>query len=324
MVYDPSRLPSAVQRTWVEWLAEKGSPDSGTVREYRSIWNAAQEPLGRVLRESDGRLSPLEVRQFADLLLSQGKKPSTVALYLSVMSSFWMYLQQQGYVQHNPWRAVKRPRGPETFAQRVLSEEEVLRLIEAADPGRDRLLLRFLYLSGARVSEAARLRWGDWSERAGRIVVQLFGKGQKTRWVAMPSWYYQQLVKELAGGAPGALDVPVWTSAKGAKGLTDRQIRNIVYRAAARAGILQARWDPNARRVVYLRRPSPHWLRHSHASHALDRGAPIHVVQATLGHASLATTGRYMHARPGESSADYIGLGALMGEAAQERASLEP
>ena len=51
---------------------------------------------------------------------------------------------------------------------------------------------------------------------------------------------------------------------------------------------------------------SPHWLRHAHASHALERGAPIHLVQATLGHATLATTGRYLHAMPSDSSARYL------------------
>lgn len=300
------QLPSTIQRAWVEWLAEKGSADSGTVREYRSVWNAAQAPLAQVLRESGGRLSALEVRQFADLLLQQGKKPSTVGLYLSVMSSFWSYLQSHGHVRENPWRAVRRPKGPETFAQRILSEEEVLRLIEAAEPGRDRLLVRFLYLSAARVSEAARLCWRDWSERAGRRVVQLFGKGAKTRWVAMPSWYYAELVEELGAGVPDP-GAPCFASRRGQnKALTDRHIRNIVYAAAVRAGIVSARWDPESRRVIYQRRPSPHWLRHSHASHALDRGAPVHVVQATLGHASLATTGKYAHARPEQSSADYL------------------
>ena len=51
---------------------------------------------------------------------------------------------------------------------------------------------------------------------------------------------------------------------------------------------------------------SPHWMRHAHASHALDRSAPIHLVQATLGHASVSTTGRYLHARPSESSSFYL------------------
>jgi integrase/recombinase XerD len=53
---------------------------------------------------------------------------------------------------------------------------------------------------------------------------------------------------------------------------------------------------------------SPHWFRHAHASHALDRGAPIHLVQATLGHASITTTGRYLHARPSDSSSRFLPL----------------
>jgi site-specific recombinase XerD len=63
-----------------------------------------------------------------------------------------------------------------------------------------------------------------------------------------------------------------------------------------------------ARRAGIAVPVSPHWLRHAHASHALDRGAPIHLVQATLGHANINTTGRYLHARPTESSSGFLGL----------------
>jgi integrase/recombinase XerD len=70
------------------------------------------------------------------------------------------------------------------------------------------------------------------------------------------------------------------------------QVHRIVEAAAARAGLGAA--------------VSAHWLRHAHASHALDRGAPISLVQTTLGHASVATTGRYLHARPRDSSARYL------------------
>ena len=71
-----------------------------------------------------------------------------------------------------------------------------------------------------------------------------------------------------------------------------REVHRIVKAAAARAGLSAA--------------VSAHWLRHAHASHALDRGAPIHLVQATLGHSSVATTGRYLHARPNDSSSRYL------------------
>jgi site-specific recombinase XerD len=84
--------------------------------------------------------------------------------------------------------------------------------------------------------------------------------------------------------------------------------------ALARTGRQQQRARRNyvLLRLLYAaglaERPSPHWLRHAHATHALERGAPIHLVQATLGHASVATTGRYLHARPTDSSARYLAV----------------
>ncbi len=62
------------------------------------------------------------------------------------------------------------------------------------------------------------------------------------------------------------------------------------------------------RRADVDKNVSPHWMRHAHASHALDRGAAVHLVQATLGHSSVATTGRYLHARPTESSSKYLAV----------------
>lgn len=72
------------------------------------------------------------------------------------------------------------------------------------------------------------------------------------------------------------------------------QVKRIVEATGERAGIQG--------------KVSPHWFRHSHASHSLDRGVPIHLVQATLGHASVATTGRYLHARPQDSSALHLAV----------------
>jgi hypothetical protein len=84
----------------------------------------------------------------------------------------------------------------------------------------------------------------------------------------------------------------------------------IVCQAAKRVGIAEA--------------ISPHWLRHSHASHALDHGAPIHLVQATLGHSSVATTSAYLHARPGDSSARFLTLEKCSPEFGRFRLPLEP
>ncbi len=93
--------------------------------------------------------------------------------------------------------------------------------------------------------------------------------------------------------APASLiHAPRYRSREGGGALDPSQAHRIVKRAAQRAGLSEAM--------------SAHWLRHAHVSHALDRGAPVHLVQATVGHASLATTSRYAHARPSDSSSRYL------------------
>jgi len=136
------------------------------------------------------------------------------------------------------------------------------------------------------------LKWRDVQEReegAGQITV--YGKGGKTRVVLLSRETWVELIALKSEGAP---DDPVFASRKGKGHLHPSQVKRIIQAAAERAGIEAP--------------VSPHWLRHAHASHALDRGAPIHLVQATLGHASVATTGKYLHARPEDSSARYLGI----------------
>jgi len=141
-----------------------------------------------------------------------------------------------------------------------------------------------------RVSELCGLRWRDARPRDDAGQVTLFGKGGKTRTVLLTAATWREL--EAARGDAGS-DDPVFRSQKGGP-LSPVQVWRIVRAAARRAGI-----EGDV---------SPHWLRHAHASHALDRGAPVHLVQATLGHADLRTTSKYTHARPTDSSARYLGI----------------
>lgn len=156
---------------------------------------------------------------------------------------------------------------------------------------RNKCLLLTLYAGGFRVAELCSLKWSDLQGRdtAGQITV--FGKGSKTRTVLVPQSVWTSLML-LRGDAPQ--HAPVFRSRKG-RHLDESQVWRIVRKAAKRAGIEKA--------------VSAHWLRHAHASHALDRGAPIHLVQQTLGHSSVATTGKYLHARPADSSANYLPVG---------------
>ncbi len=180
----------------------------------------------------------------------------------------------------------------ETLVERILTVSEVKALIEHEKEPRNRLILKTLYQTGVRVSELCGLRWKDLTPRPEINTVQLtvYGKRGKTRHITLKPELATELEK-LREEALGA--VPIFTSAQG-NPLAPAHIHRIVKRAAAKAQL------PSADKV------SPHWLRHAHATHALDRGAPLRLVQATLGHASLDTTSKYLHIRPSESSGDYL------------------
>lgn len=160
---------------------------------------------------------------------------------------------------------------------------------------RNHAMLRLMYHCGLRVSEVVSLKWNDLQPRNEGGQVSIFGKGGKTRQVLISGDLWNELMS-LDGRFTGN-DRYVFQSRKGQAGtqaMETRQVARIVTDAAKRAGI---KGDV-----------SPHWLRHSHASHSLDRGAPINLVRETLGHASIATTGKYTHARPNASSSQFLPL----------------
>jgi len=220
----------------------------------------------------------------------EGLAPASRARAINAVKSLFSFVHGLGYLKFNPAAAIKSPKIKNGLAERILPEAQV-HLVIALEPNvRNRVLLRLLYAGGLRVSEICGLTWGDLQEREGAGQITVFGKGQKTRHVLLTAATWGELMQLRGEAAVGA---PVFMSRK--KGaLSTVHAWRIVRHAAVRAGV-----DLPV---------SPHWLRHAHASHALDRGCPIHLVQATLGHASVATTGKYLHARPEDSSARYLGV----------------
>jgi integrase/recombinase XerD len=213
--------------------------------------------------------------------------PRTVRLRMSVVRSLLSFGQKTGYLQFNVGAALKLPPIEPDLTARILSVDEVRSLIKTAT-FREGRLLRFLYFSGARISETCGLRYRNvrWDDDG--AVVELFGKGGKTRYVRLAEDRARCL------GRNGAPDAFVFGTRTG-KPLHVTEAVNMVRRAAKRAGI--------AKNVA------PHWLRHSHVTHALDAGAPIQLVQQTVGHASMATTGMYAHVSQKESSGNHLSLG---------------
>ncbi len=240
--------------------------------------------VGKPLRQVKLR----DVQAYSDTLKPMA--PATKGRMLAVVKSLFTFGSKLGYLAFNVAAAVKVPTAKNTLAERILTEEDTLRMLALEPDKRNHALLRLLYAGALRVSEFCALQWEDLqpSGDAGQITV--FGKGGKTRSVLLSPATWQELMSLREGDGEQA---PVFRSRFGGH-LSRSQVMRIVRDAARRAGI-----NKNV---------SPHWMRHAHASHNLDRGTPLHLVQATLGHSSVAVTGRYLHARPGDSSARYLAV----------------
>jgi len=239
---------------------------------------------------------PLHLATLADIqgwqITLRHLAPNSQRTAIAAVKSLLTFGHKLGLLPVNVGLAVRSPKAKDTLNERILTEEEVQTMIALETNTRNKAMLRLLYSAGLRVNELCALTWKDLTPRQGAGQMTVFGKCGKTRIVLLPPPIWSDVTK-LRGEAGS--NEPVFRSRerdKEGQGLDRSQVYRIVARVAKRAGIEGC--------------VGPHWLRHAHASHSLDRGAPIHLVQATLGHASVATTSRYLHARPDESSSLYL------------------
>lgn len=261
------------------WLGTHRSPH--TKRAYRGDAAALLSFVGVGLRQV--RLQ--DMIDFGDSL--QGASASR-ARRLSSVKSLVKFGHRLGYLAYDVAAPVPLPAIKDCLAERIATEEQTLRMLGMERRPRDAALLRLLYISGMRISELCSLHWRDLKPRDDGGQFAVLGKGGKTRVILLPAAMWQRLMA-IRGAAP---DASLLFRTRRGGGIGVRGVHDIVKRAAKRAGM--------------PREFSAHWFRHAHASHALDRGCPVHVLQATLGHASLTTTTRYSHAKPGDSSARYL------------------
>jgi integrase/recombinase XerD len=237
------------------------------------------------------QMSLEDLQNYATHLQSQGYKERTIRRKLNSIKSLFTFATKLNYTRFNVAAALRLPKGNQALAGRILKQVDVLRLINAAPPGRDRALLKLIYATGMRASEAVKLRWSDFYERdSGEVQVTVLGKGEKLRTVLVPpsTWVEVEALRGVASG-----DDPVFQSVRG-KTLDRTMAHKIIKEAAIASGI-----NPKT---------SLHWLRHSHATHALAKGAPIGLVRDSLGHSSIQTTNFYIHSNPEDSSGNYLGL----------------
>ncbi len=272
---------------YLDWLERQRRKSPATLRAYGgdlrdfATW---LESHGRSLTDT----TRFELRRYLVELEEQGLVPTSVQRKLASLRGLFAWLVEQGHLARDPARLLKGPKAVRRMP-RFLTATEVDRLLgqpfdESPQGHRDRAILETLYSTGCRVAECAAMRLGDVDLDEG--VVRVLGKGRKERLAllgaparaAIEAWLpgRRQLLQQARRTDPDAL----WINRFGRR-LSARWVFATVAEAARRAGL-----DAPL---------TPHGLRHSFATHLLDRGADLRTVQELLGHARLVTTEIYTH-----------------------------
>lgn len=251
-----------------------------------------------VVRDFQAFCRPMRIGQVTLAVLQQYEetwghlKRSTINRKMSTIKSILGFAHRIGAIPFDVGRALRLKHVPDTLAEKILPAKDIRRMIRLTENPRDQAIIRVLYGAGIRASEASGLRWMDCRERDkqdGQITV--LGKGDKTRTIRVSHDIWKSLM--MIRPADAKPTDPVFVSRNGDIRPMDRtRITQVISEAAQRAGIEE--------------HVTAHWMRHGHATHALDAGAPLPLIQHTLGHASLITTQRYLHVHPEESSGSYL------------------
>lgn len=213
-------------------------------------------------------------------------KPRSAARYTSALKRFYRYLLRENLIASDPTLNLDSPKLPRALPK-TLTEADVERLLDSADVNtplglRDRAMLETLYATGLRVSELVGLKLTAMNLNDG--VLRVTGKGNKDRLVPLGEEAVQWLKRYLADARPPLMEKnlsdAVFVTARGA-GMTRQGFWYLIRRRAQAAGI--------------TRPLSPHTLRHAFATHLLNHGADLRVVQMLLGHSDISTTQIYTH-----------------------------
>jgi site-specific recombinase XerD len=290
-------VPALLPTPWLEALAtfetylalEQGRSPHTVAAYRRDTTDLARTCVGWGIGHP-GEVDRRSLRRYLADLDERGYARSTIARRVASLRGFYALLERRGIVAEDPAVLLSAPRQGRHLP-RVLRVDEVDRLLAAsvsATPAgsRDRALLELLYASGARVAEACGLDLD--ALELGEGVVRLAGKGGKQRIVPLGEPAVDAVQDYLAVGRPAlaagrrpgeSTTAALLLNARGRR-LGTRDARTAVQRAATAAGIGHV---------------TPHTLRHTVATHLLESGADLRMVQELLGHASLATTQRYTH-----------------------------
>jgi len=265
---------------FLRYQAVERGASGHTLRSYRADLDQFQRFLcarnARLPQDVDARL----LRQYLAWLYSRGLSRTSIARKLAAIRSCLGFFTRRGRLRKNPAREVGTPRLPKRLVA-FLPVDETHAILDgprptAAGPRRNLAVLELLYATGARVAELCGLNLSDLDRSQG--TVRVWGKGRKERIIPVGEAALSALDAYLA--VRGNTDGPFFQNHRGGR-LTPRSVHRIVKAAARAAGL--------------TRRVSPHTLRHTFATHMLDAGADLRLIQDLLGHSRLSTTQRYTH-----------------------------
>ncbi len=274
---------------FLQYLRVERNASELTIKSYREDLEALAEYLTDLqgATPSPGNIGTVELRGYIAALHEAGYAKTTISRRLASLRSFFRFGQREGWTRANPAKPLRNPRKARSLPH-FLSSEDIARLLSApaaAEPLglRDRAILEVLYSAGLRVSELAGLNVSDLDFAGGTLRVR--GKGRRERIAPVGSFAARAVkdwlaVRRVSAREKPAADAPVFVNKFGRR-LTTRSIGRMLEKHLAATGL--------------DRRTTPHTLRHSFATHLLDRGADIRSVQELLGHKSLVTTQIYTH-----------------------------
>jgi integrase/recombinase XerC len=264
---------------FASWLSGRSS---ATAKAYLSDLSAMVSWLAEEGIETPTEVDRLVLRRYLGSLQRRGLAKSTMARKAAAARSYFSFLTARGVVDVDPAARLSAPKASSRLPA-VLGKADLAALLEAGDQDdpvglRDRAIVELLYAAGLRVAELCGLDLDDLDLAHGMLLV--FGKGAKERRVPIHERCAQELERYLAGGRASLMhqDSPsaaVFFNRRGHR-MGPRDVRRVLDR-----------WSVSP--------THPHALRHTFATHLLDGGADLRVVQELLGHASLATTQLYTH-----------------------------
>jgi integrase/recombinase XerC len=294
----PDELATAVER-FLKYLEVERGASPLTIKSYGEDFEALRALLVDTCGAcpAPGEITTLHLRGYVSHMHETGLSKATMARRLASLRSFFRFGRREGWADANPAKPLRNPRKSRTLPH-FLSSEELDKLLRAPKgsgwaPRRDRAMLETLYSAGLRVSELVGMCDDDLNFDEGLIRVR--GKGKKERLAPLGS-YAQKAVEEylktrrVKWPKPADPTRPVFVNKSGGR-LTTRSVGRLLEKYLAETDL--------------DRRTSPHTLRHSFATHLLDRGADIRSVQELLGHKSLMTTQIYTHVSTANLKAVY-------------------